>query len=147
MRSFRLTCFVYLQSISIFIRICTTGEAPVDPPEEMANALAEHQKAHPKKSKKQQRKPSEPDRLDELNNELKSLQYNDGDKPGKSEEIKGEEQTFEEVSNEAGHKTDDGEPSTVDAKVEENAGDDKEVSTVEEKTSGDVARDESNGEK
>jgi len=65
----------------IFIRICTTGEAPQDPPEELANAVREHQKHQPPKIKKKKssgsgkKKQSEPDRLDELNEELSKLTH------------------------------------------------------------------------
>ena len=111
-----------LNLFSIFIRICTTGEAPVDPPEEMANAVRQHQKERPTKTKKKQtKKQCEPDRIDDLNDELKTLQYNDDDKQD------GEEKAFEEVSNEN--------EGNSDEKVQEIAMT-KDENEVEEKTEG-----------
>jgi len=97
----------------IFIRICTTGEAPVDPPEEMANAVRQHKNERPKKTKKQPRKQMEPDRLDELNNELKSLQYSDGESKQEGTDANGDEESFEEDSkgkDAKEHETNDVEP-------------------------------------
>lgn len=98
---------VFSDITSIFIRICTTGEAPVDPPEEMANAVRQHQKARPVKAKKKQPKQSDPDRVEELNDELKTLQYNDDNKQQQVESAEGEDKTFEEVSKENNGSSDD----------------------------------------
>ena len=81
----------------IFIRICTTGEPPVDPPE--ADERAEGGDPEPernvaksmnKKNKSvRAKKPMEPDRLDGLNDELSALKFND-DGNGNDGEVGGE---------------------------------------------------------
>ncbi|KAK1732569.1 leucine-rich repeat protein [Skeletonema marinoi] len=75
----------------LFIRICTTGEAPIDPPEESAvggggmgggssKGVATKTRSSGKSNKKGKRRstPSEPDRLDGINEELSALQFVEG---------------------------------------------------------------------
>ena len=96
--------FAYLLNLylSIFIRICTKGQAPLDPPEEImgvadnspdADEIRENQGLQSIKSYMGSKRQREPDRLDELNCELSLLTYNnDGDELG--------EEAFEQIVNE-----------------------------------------------
>ncbi|KAL7531881.1 hypothetical protein ACHAXR_004288 [Thalassiosira sp. AJA248-18] len=78
----------------VFIRICTTGEPPVDPPEESGGGsggvtVAKQSGSSSSidavvKKKKRPKKPMEPDRLDGLNEELSTLKFNEGP-PAKEE--------------------------------------------------------------
>jgi hypothetical protein len=89
----------------LFIRICTTGEAPIDPPEETTlggktnsgRAVGSSRregdrvagKARPSgNSRKQKRRstPSEPDRLDGINEELSALHFAEASKQGNADE-------------------------------------------------------------
>ena len=96
----------------IFIRICTTGEPPVDPPEEMVQSVSSAVAAKKqtgggvRKKKGRSKKPMEPDRLDGLNAELSSLKFgSEGSAtpaPGEEEGGRGqggEDETKEEESN------------------------------------------------
>lgn len=132
----------------IFIRICTTGEAPVDPPEELANAVRQHQKERPSKSnKKHPKKQKDPA---ELNDELKRLQYNEHGKQLR-ENAEEEDKTFEELSTEGGDKADE-RVSLQDANdgndnwAGEKADDTPEGNAVEGADSGD-SKDDKNTEK
>lgn len=124
---------------SIFIRICTTGEAPVDPPEEMANAVRQHQKARPMKAKKKQPKQSDPACVEELNKEHKTLQYNDDSQKQEVESAESDNKTFEEVS-----KDDKGSSKDQSAK-EDSIAEEKAQEALEHitsgKSSGDVDKD------
>mmetsp|Transcript_929 Transcript_929/g.1435 ORF Transcript_929/g.1435 Transcript_929/m.1435 type:complete len:632 (+) Transcript_929:251-2146(+) len=102
----------------LFIRICTTGETPIDPPEEAAGGGgrmggSKSKGIAPKSSRKAKKRstPSEPDRLDEINEELSELQFVDGSK---------------EASTDENHFNDDGNDSNV-ASVEEEDGEDAAV--------------------
>lgn len=65
----------------LFIRICTTGETPIDPPTEEAAGREEGGVARKASRKaKKSSTPSEPDRLGEINEELSELQFVDGSK-------------------------------------------------------------------
>jgi len=80
----------------IFIRICTTGEPPVDPPEEMAQNVSQAEAAAARRQQQQQQQESkkkgggggrpkkqlEPDRVDELESELSTLKFNEGEGGG-----------------------------------------------------------------
>lgn len=70
----------------VFIRICTTGEPPVDPPEEMGGGGRRRQPVVTRKKKG--RKPLEPDRVDELNEELSEVKFNEPPEGSKEEEEK-----------------------------------------------------------
>jgi len=72
----------------LFIRICTTGEAPIDPPEESAvgggmgggskDVATKTRSSGKSKKGKRRSTPSEPDRLDGINEELSALQFVEG---------------------------------------------------------------------
>lgn len=92
----------------MFIRICTKGSRPLDPPEmekddensknagdDPPDASVEQQREHPV-YRMYSRKQSEPDRLDEINDELKSLTYNNKNND------RGEE-SFEQIASMASH--------------------------------------------
>mmetsp|Transcript_10738 Transcript_10738/g.23810 ORF Transcript_10738/g.23810 Transcript_10738/m.23810 type:complete len:661 (+) Transcript_10738:200-2182(+) len=74
----------------MFIRICTTGEPPVDPPEEMQSVAVAEQSTRGYASRvvmkrtKRPKKPLEPDRVDDLNAELSSLKFNEDSKENDS---------------------------------------------------------------
>ncbi|KAL7471235.1 hypothetical protein ACHAXS_011572, partial [Conticribra weissflogii] len=75
----------------LFIRICTTGQKPEDPPEmtvgmmggvkKGGNSGSRKLQVKPRKDKggKKLKKPTEPDRLDELNQELSTLKFHEKD--------------------------------------------------------------------
>lgn len=74
----------------MFIRICTTGEPPVDPPEDTSNVAVPKQSSIGystrvvMKKNRRQKKPLEPDRVDDLNSELSTLTFNKEGKPNGS---------------------------------------------------------------
>lgn len=82
----------------MFIRICTKGSRPVDPPEmegdkpieDPPDVSVEQQPEHPV-FRMYSRKQSEPDRLDEINDELKTLTYN-------NEQSDQGEESFEQIA-------------------------------------------------
>lgn len=141
----------------IFIRICTTGEPPVDPPEEMvqsvSSAAAKKQTGGVVRKKKgRPKKPMEPDRLDGLNAELSSLEFSSkgsttptpgeqeggrdegGEDETKEEESNSEEQPKKESETKEEKDNDDekvGDVTTEDAAIEEPAA--AEASTEEKK--------------
>jgi len=86
----------------LFIRICTTGEAPIDPPEERTaiggmgrtggsrregdRVAAKARSSGRSKKQKSRSTPSEPDRLDGINEELSALQFAEGSTQGNTDE-------------------------------------------------------------
>jgi TolA-binding protein len=148
--SFALIFLLHFLNRSIFIRICTTGEAPKDPPEEMASAVRQHQKVRPTKTKnKQHKQQSEADRVDDLNDELKNLQYIEDEKQQQEESGDEEGKTFEEVSKEAGYANENvathAEPeqnteANEDGQNTENTN--EEANATEKEASGDVVKDD-----
>lgn len=138
------------QRTSIFIRICTTGEAPVDPPEEMAKAVRNHHKVHKAKSKKEHnKKQNEPDHLDGLNDELKTLQFNGEVSNGQEEEGADEkEKTFEEVSGEEINAADPStDPQGLVEATEDTEAEGKTEHNLDSETSEQISQVETNEEK
>ena len=85
----------------LFIRICTTGETPIDPPEEsgvgggeLSGKRSGETKKKKKKSSNRRSKPSEPDRLDEINQELSTLKFAEGSSTG--DKVDGDSSHFDE---------------------------------------------------
>lgn len=86
----------------LFIRICTTGEAPIDPPEERTaiggmgrtggsrregdRVAAKARSSGRSRKQKSRSTPSEPDRLDGINEELSALQFAEGSTQGNTDE-------------------------------------------------------------
>eukprot|EP00986_Skeletonema_menzelii_P000176 scaffold48_cov122-Skeletonema_menzelii.AAC.5 len=81
----------------LFIRICTTGAAPIDPPEETAGGgrmmgggkgvdAPDARSSGRSRKAKRSSNPTEPDRLDEINEELSALQFVEGSKDANSDE-------------------------------------------------------------
>ncbi|KAL7454513.1 hypothetical protein ACHAWC_006145 [Mediolabrus comicus] len=115
----------------LFIRICTTGEAPIDPPEETTidgvtvsrkggrregdrvAAKARSSGRNKKGSTTRRMKPSEPDRLDAINEELSALHFAEQAKNGGNDDDNGGDNHFddegkeEEAEEEEGGKVDD----------------------------------------
>lgn len=134
----------------IFIRICTKGNAPQDPPGEntastvdclhddppMINDESERQTDNTPTMRIYSRKQSEPDRLDELNDELKLLTFNGN---GQEEEILNA--SFEQLADSMGDQEGTLYADTIGnmpqqfldkAKLEELVGDSFEVKGLEE---------------
>lgn len=128
----------------LFIRICTTGKAPIDPPEETTiggMTVSERAggggrggdrvvaKARPRgrrrKEKKRQSAPSEPDRLDGINEELSALHFAEG-----SIKVGGENHFDEE---------EDGKDVAVATEEAENGEGEEETADSDEKETADVS--------
>jgi hypothetical protein len=102
----------------LFIRICTTGEAPIDPPEETTidgvtvsrkgsrregdrvAAKARSSGRNKKGSTTRRTKPSEPDRLDAINEELSALHFAEQAKNGGSNDENGDDNHFDDEGKE-----------------------------------------------
>jgi hypothetical protein len=116
----------------------------------MASAVRQHQKVRPTKTKnKQHKQQSEADRVDDLNDELKNLQYIEDEKQQQEESGDEEGKTFEEVSKEAGYANENvathAEPeqnteANEDGQNTENTN--EEANATEKEASGDVVKDD-----
>lgn len=110
----------------LFIRICTTGQKPEDPPEMTVGTMGRkksggssrkqgssssgsgsgnkhHGKSKKEKGGKKLKKPTEPDRLDDLNEELSALKFNATNAKSEADQEKG----FDDGMAEKGAKTGD----------------------------------------
>jgi hypothetical protein len=147
----------------LFIRICTTGEAPIDPPEETTidgvtvsrkggrregdrvAAKARSSGRNKKGSTTRRTKPSEPDRLDAINEELSALHFAEQAKNGGNDEDNGGDNHFddegkeEEAEEEEGGKVDDAASGEVGNKEGSGSDDSDKKESVEDNTKNDEA--------
>ena len=107
----------------------------------MANAVRQQQKLRPAKSKRTQKKPSEPNRLEELNGELNTLKFHNQEE----KDSVGEGKTFEEVLTERDTKSDENVATLDTSEInkdelpevnDKDAGDEAGCGTVQEDPSG-----------
>jgi len=129
----------------LFIRICTTGEAPIDPPEETTidgvtvsrkggrregdrvAAKARSSGRNKKGSTTRRTKPSEPDRLDAINEELSALHFAEQAKNGGNDDDNGGDNHFDDEG-----KEEEAEEEEEGGKVDDTAAASEEVGDKEE---------------